>query len=40
MERDAAIGERTVRTNGIELNLAEAGPPGGRPVLLLHGFPD
>jgi pimeloyl-ACP methyl ester carboxylesterase len=27
-----------VRCNGVELNVVEAGH--GRPVLLLHGFPD
>ena len=32
--------ERTVTTNGVTLNLAEAGPADGRPVILLHGFPD
>ena len=44
-----AIGRRTlgvelrsrlVAVNGIRLNVVEAGPAGGRPVLLLHGFPE
>ena len=34
------IEHRTVRTNGISLHVAFAGPPSGRPLLLLHGFPD
>jgi pimeloyl-ACP methyl ester carboxylesterase len=34
------VTERTVATNGIDLHLAEAGPDGGPPVVLLHGFPD
>jgi pimeloyl-ACP methyl ester carboxylesterase len=29
-----------VRTNGISLSGIEAGPTGGPPVLLLHGFPE
>jgi pimeloyl-ACP methyl ester carboxylesterase len=29
-----------VRTNGVELHVAEAGPPDGRPLFLLHGFPE
>jgi len=40
----ASIRHRSVRTNGIRLHLAEAGPerpgPGSLPVLLLHGFPE
>jgi pimeloyl-ACP methyl ester carboxylesterase len=42
MERDEqpSVTERTVTTNGVTLNVAEAGPPAGRPVILLHGFPD
>jgi pimeloyl-ACP methyl ester carboxylesterase len=35
-----AVTERTVAVNGVDLHLAEAGPPDGPPVLLLHGFPD
>jgi len=31
---------RRVEVNGIGLHVAEAGPPAGEPVLLLHGFPD
>lgn len=37
---DEEITERTVATNGVTLNVAQAGPPDGRPMLLLHGFPD
>jgi pimeloyl-ACP methyl ester carboxylesterase len=37
------VGEVTARSqvaaNGFEFSLRTAGPPGGRPVLLLHGFP-
>jgi pimeloyl-ACP methyl ester carboxylesterase len=29
-----------VQVNGIELAVAEHGPPGGPPVVLLHGFPE
>lgn len=30
----------TIRTNGITLSVARAGPEGGPPVVLLHGFPE
>jgi pimeloyl-ACP methyl ester carboxylesterase len=33
-----AMTEQTLRVNGLDFNVAEAG--GGPPVLLLHGFPD
>lgn len=36
----ATVAERTLRVNGIDLHLAEAGPASGPPVVLLHGFPD
>jgi pimeloyl-ACP methyl ester carboxylesterase len=36
----SSVTERAVRANGIDLHLAEAGPASGRPVVLLHGFPD
>ena len=29
-----------VQTNGIELDVGFAGPASGRPVVLLHGFPE
>lgn len=29
-----------VQTNGINLSVTIEGPEDGRPVLLLHGFPD
>ena len=29
-----------IRTNGIQLHTALAGPDNGEPVLLLHGFPE
>jgi len=32
--------ERFVRANGIRLHVVEAGPEGGPPVVLLHGFPE
>src|SRR4029453_9493084 len=32
------VTEQTLRVNGLDFNLAEAGD--GPPVLLLHGFPD
>ncbi len=31
---------RTIATNGIRLHAVEAGPAGGRLVILLHGFPE
>jgi pimeloyl-ACP methyl ester carboxylesterase len=31
---------RRVRVNTIELHVVEAGPEDGRPVILLHGFPE
>lgn len=34
------VTHRQVRTNGIELRVAEAGPVDGRPVVLCHGFPE
>ena len=30
----------TIKTNGIRLHVAQAGPKSGVPVLLLHGFPE
>ena len=30
----------TINTNGIRLHVVQAGPKGGIPVLLLHGFPE
>jgi pimeloyl-ACP methyl ester carboxylesterase len=35
-----AIHHATIRTNGISLHVAAAGPLGGPLVILLHGFPD
>ncbi|MGF1471073.1 MAG: alpha/beta fold hydrolase [Rubrobacteraceae bacterium] len=29
-----------VRTNSVTLHVAQAGPPEGQPVVLLHGFPE
>ena len=31
---------KTVRTPTLEIAYEESGPPAGRPVVLLHGFPD
>src|SRR3954462_13766084 len=36
----AEITHRTVKTNGINLHMAEAGPADGKPVILCHGFPE
>jgi pimeloyl-ACP methyl ester carboxylesterase len=33
------VEHREVIIRGLRLHLAEAGPPGGRPVVLQHGFP-
>lgn len=30
----------TVHVNGLRLHVAQAGPPDGPPVILLHGFPE
>jgi pimeloyl-ACP methyl ester carboxylesterase len=30
----------TVKTNGIQLHIVQAGPKSGIPVVLLHGFPE
>jgi pimeloyl-ACP methyl ester carboxylesterase len=34
------VAQRKVAANGIELNVAEAGPADGPLVILLHGFPE
>ena len=31
---------RIIRTNGIAMNVMVAGDPNGKPVILLHGFPE
>ncbi|HVR07899.1 MAG TPA: alpha/beta fold hydrolase [Thermoanaerobaculia bacterium] len=31
---------RTIATNGVRLHAVEAGPPDGRLLILLHGFPE
>lgn len=36
----AGVRHRTVATNGIEMHVAEAGEPGGTPIVLCHGFPE
>jgi epoxide hydrolase A/B len=36
----AEITHAQVPTNGIQLHVATAGPAGGRPVVLCHGFPE
>jgi pimeloyl-ACP methyl ester carboxylesterase len=37
---EAAVTHEQVPVNGIELHVAVAGPPDGRPVVLCHGFPE
>jgi len=32
--------ETCIQTNGIRLHVMQDGPKDGRPVLLLHGFPE
>ncbi|WP_435006525.1 alpha/beta fold hydrolase [Tundrisphaera lichenicola] len=39
-ERSSEPNFRRISTNGITLQVAEAGPEDGPPVLLLHGFPE
>ena len=34
------VTEKSVRTNGVQLNVAVAGPEHGELVVLLHGFPE
>lgn len=34
------VEHRTVTLDGLEFHLVEAGPQDGRPLLLLHGFPE
>ncbi|MDX1996023.1 MAG: alpha/beta hydrolase [bacterium] len=34
------VQQRTIATNGIHLNVVQAGPEDGSPVILLHGFPE
>ena len=31
---------KTIRTATLEIAYQESGPAAGRPVILLHGFPD
>ncbi len=31
---------RTVKTNGIDMHVAEYGPEDGKPVIFVHGFPE
>ncbi len=38
-ERVMQSGVRTVRTPVLEIGYEEHGPPGGFPIILLHGFP-
>lgn len=37
---DSVVRTGRVRVNGVGLHYAEAGPPDGPPVILLHGFPE
>ena len=39
-ELTQVITHRTVTVDGLDLHVAEAGPPDGPAVLLLHGFPE
>ena len=40
MNLPAGWEERMIATNGVRLHVVTAGDPGGRPVVLLHGFPE
>jgi pimeloyl-ACP methyl ester carboxylesterase len=34
------ITHRMIKTNGIDMHVAECGPPDGKPVIFVHGFPE
>jgi pimeloyl-ACP methyl ester carboxylesterase len=34
------IEQSMIKTNGVRLHVVSAGPPSGRPVIFLHGFPE
>ena len=40
LQNKVSINFQKIATNGIRLHIALAGPEGGEPVFLLHGFPD
>lgn len=37
---EAELDHRFIDTSGLRLHVAQAGPLGGEPIVLLHGFPD
>ena len=37
---DLELRERSLDLPGVRLHIVEAGPSDGKPVLLLHGFPE
>jgi len=40
LQNEVSINFQKITSNGIRLHTALAGPEGGEPVFLLHGFPD
>jgi epoxide hydrolase 4 len=34
------VSHTSITTNGVQLHVAQAGPTGGRLLILLHGFPE
>lgn len=40
MEAELKPRHREIETNGVRLHAVEAGPEGGPPLVLLHGFPE
>lgn len=40
MQNTPNIEQKIIRTNGIALNVMQAGPKDGTPLILLHGFPE
>lgn len=40
LQNEVSISFQKIKTNGISLHTVLAGPEGGEPVFLLHGFPD
>lgn len=37
---ESSLQEVTITTNGVKLHVVQAGPEDGKPIILLHGFPE